>query len=83
MLSIYNFDDSGPDRTTYYCSFTFQKKQTLEAVKLRHILLLFTHIYRVLINKAYFSHNYLKNIMLRLQNNINMLGDLKTDAFEC
>ncbi len=29
-----------------------------------------------------FPHNYLKNIMLRLQNNIIMLGDLKTDAFE-
>ncbi len=40
-------------------------------------------MYRVLINKAYFSHKYLNNIMLRLQNNIKKLGDLKTDAFEC
>ncbi len=32
--------------------------------------------------KRNFSHNYLKNIMLRLQNNIQKLGDLKTDAFE-
>ncbi len=29
------------------------------------------------------SESILKNIMLRLQNNINALGDLKTDAFEC
>ncbi len=42
----------------------------------------FSHKFTVLINKAYFSHNYLKNIMLRPQNNINMLGELKTDAFE-
>ncbi len=37
---------------------------------------------RVLINKALFSHKYLKNIMLRLQNDIKTQGDLKTDAFE-
>ncbi len=36
--------------TTYHCSFP--KKQTLEAVKLRHLLLLFTQMYRVSINKA-------------------------------
>ncbi len=34
-------------------------------------------MYRVLINKASFSHSYLKNIMLQLQNNIKKLGDLK------
>ncbi len=36
--------------STYHCSF--QKKQTLEAVKPRHLLLLFTQVYRVSINKA-------------------------------
>ncbi len=55
---------------------------SLEAVKLRHLLHLFTQIYRVFINKVSFLHNYLKNIMLRLQTNINIQGDLKTDAFE-
>ncbi len=65
---------------TYDCSF--QNKWTLEAVKLWCLLFLFTQIYRVSIKKTQFSHNYLKNIMLWLQNNINMLGDLKTDAFE-
>ncbi len=33
-------------------------------------------------NNVQFSHNYLMNIMLRLQNYIKKLGDLKTDAFE-
>ncbi len=37
---------------------------------------------RVLINKALFSHKYLKNMILRLQNDIKTQGDLKTDAFE-
>ncbi len=37
---------------------------------------------RVLINKALFSHKYLKNIILRLQNDIKTQGDLKTEAFE-
>ncbi len=36
--------------TDYY--ITAVSKQTLEAVKRRHLLLLFTQIYRVLINKA-------------------------------
>ncbi len=39
-------------------------------------------MYRVLMNKVYFSHNYLNNFILRIQNTINMLGDLKTDSFE-
>ncbi len=40
------------------------------------------HTNLISIKKAQFSHNYLKNIMLWLQNYINMLGDLKTDAFQ-
>ncbi len=39
-------------------------------------------MYSVLIIKESFMHNYLKNSMLLLQNNINTLGDLNTDAFE-
>ncbi len=62
----------------YYC--IFRNKLTLEAVKLQSLLFLFTQLYRVSMIKAKFSHNYLKNIILCLQNNINMLGDLKTDA---
>ncbi len=30
-----------------------------------------------------FSHSYLQNGMLWLQNNFNILHDLKTDTFEC
>ncbi len=41
--------------TAYYC--IFQKTQTLEAVKLCHLFLIFTQMYKVLINKELFSQN--------------------------
>ncbi len=53
---------------------------------LKQLLFLFTqsmiYKYRVLINKAQFSHNYFHNIMFWLQNNFNILRDLKTGTFE-
>ncbi len=58
-------------------------------LKLRPGLIAFTYLGAIFckITTYYYSfqkkHIFLKNIMLRLQNNINMLGDLKTAAFEC
>ncbi len=58
---------------------SFQLKWTLEAVKLPQLLFLFT---QNLIWRSTVLHNYFRNIMLWIQNNFNMLRDLKTDAFE-
>ncbi len=62
--------------------FSFQLKLTLEAVKLCQLLLLFTQsmILKVHSFTAYFTHYYLRNIII--QNNFKMLRDLKTDTFE-
>ncbi len=71
---------------TNCCSF--QLKWTLEAVKLWYLLFLLTQSRPIICrstvsnNKALFLHNYLRNIMLWIQNNFNMLRtDLKTDTF--
>ncbi len=63
-----------------------QFKLILEAVKLQQLLFLVTHSmicrYTVSTDIAKFSHNYLRNIMLWIQNNFYTLRDLKTDSFE-
>ncbi len=65
-------------RTNKYTAVS--KKLTLEAVKLRR-LLSFSHKLQS-VNKVMILAQVLEEYHVMTSKNINMLGDLKTDAFE-